>query len=356
MKKNVDILSDENLAWLRYALSPQKTIPEVSDWRALFDFADKQKIIGVCDPTKHDVKVGVRTLSLWLGMIQQIKHRSALLNKRVGELYGLLEEAGFRCCILKGQGNAEMYPDPFLRMPGDIDVWIDDDEQAILQFVKERFSIVAKSYKHIKFPVFDDVPVDVHVTPLKFFCPIYHKRLQHWINKNKKEQFEHHIHLTGIEKKISVPTARFNVVYQLGHMLIHLYDEGVGLRHLVDYYYVLNSLNASDTVREELNKTFASLGMMRFAKAVMWIEQIVLGLPADRCIVDTDEKHGQQLLIDILDGGNFGQYSQRYKGKKSFMWRGMVEAKKVLLLSYFAPCEAFFRLFHKMKTAVKHFV
>ena len=344
----------EALAWFRFVLNPETDMPTVSDWVALYAFADKQKIHGVCNPTKYDVRVGIEVLSRWIGDIEQIKNTSSLLNKRIEELCIIIEGAGFSCCILKGQGNAEMYHEPLMRMPGDIDVWIDADEKSIQKFVRDRFPEAAESFKHIKFPVFDDVPVDVHVTPLKFHCPKYHKRLQRWISLNKKEQFEHRIHLTGIERDVCVPTAKFNAVYLLGHMLIHFYDEGLGFRHLVDYFYVLKNFAASDEERDEIVGVLKSLGMLRFARAVMWIEKEVLGLPEQYILVAPDKKLGESFLKDVLDGGNFGKYSQRYKGKNGFYWKGMVEAKRVLALSNIAPCEASFCLLRKIKTAVKH--
>lgn len=344
----------EGLAWLRFVLNSESSMPVVSDWRTLYEFADKQKITGVCDPTKYDVRIGIDVLSLWLRDLKQIKASSSLLNKRVEELNCLLDETGFRHCILKGQGNAEMYPEPLMRMPGDIDVWVDADDESIERFVKNKFPEAAKSYKHIKYPIFDDVPVDVHVTPLKFYCPKYDKRLLRWISKHKKEQFENRIQLTSGEKEINVPTARFNTVYQLGHMLIHLYDEGIGLRHLVDYYYVLKNLDVSDKERTEIVGDLKSLGMLRFAKAVMWIEKEVLGLRDESCFLDVDEKFGRRLLDDVLEGGNFGKYSERYNGKDGFYWMGMVEAKRIIKLMDFAPCEAGFCLLRKMRTAGRH--
>lgn len=272
------------------------------------------------------------------------------------ELSDILDDAGFKHCILKGQGNAEMYPEPLLRTPGDIDVWVDADEKIVLDFVRRRYPEVVECYKHIEIPVFDDVPVDVHMTPLKFYCPKYDKRLQRWISERKKEQFEHGIHLTGGEKEINVPTAQFNAVYQLGHMLIHLYDEGIGLRHLVDYYYVLKGLECSDKERTEIVGDLKSLGMLRFARAVMWIENEVLGLRDEGCIVEPDEKLGRRLLEDVLEGGNFGKYSERYRGKTGFYWMGMVEAKRIMALMNYAPCEAWFCLLRKMRTAICHCV
>lgn len=161
----------EPFKWLRFSLNPEGPMPCEADWCALYDFADKHKIIGVCDPTRHEVQIELEVLSLWMGAALQISNSNTLLNKRTVELWQVLKQAGFRCCILKGQGNAEMYPDPLSRTPGDIDVWIDADEDTIQRFVRERFPDAKECFKHIKFPLFDDVEVDVHQTPLKLRHP-----------------------------------------------------------------------------------------------------------------------------------------------------------------------------------------
>ena len=330
----------ECLSWLRYVLSPQQPTPVVSDWHTLFFFAEKHTIIGICNPTEHDVKMDIETLSLWIGSIEGIKRQSMKINKRVEELSLFLETSGFKCCILKGQGNAEMYPDPLLRMPGDIDVWVDADKLTVQKYVRVKYPDAETCYKHIIFPLFKDVTVDIHDTPLKLYYPIYNKRLQRWINKNKREQFGHEIRLAGTEKTISIPTIKFNLIFLLGHMLIHLYAQGIGLRHIVDYFYVLKNSNLTDEDCKEFEKTCSNFGMLKFARSVIWIEKEVLGLPVDHCIVTSYEKGGKQLIADILEGGNFGKYSQRYSNKKNFFKLGLIESRRLLSLSNLAPCEA----------------
>ena len=328
----------------------------VSDWQKLLEFANEQALTELCMPSQRPENLGQDLLLQWIGMCQFIESRNRLLNKRVDQLQGMMKEAGFGCCLLKGQGNAEMYPNPLSRTSGDIDVWIDADEDTIQRFVRERFPDAKECFKHIKFPVFDDVEVDVHQTPLKLRHPQHQRRLQRWINQNKEEQFNHFVKLPGTDVEVAVPTARFNAIYQMGHMLIHLIDEGVGMRQMVDYFYVMRNLEVSQVERKNLVDTIRDLGMMRFARAVMWIESEVLGLPLARCIVEPDERRGHRLLNDILEGGNFGHYSQRYHGRKGFYFRGMVEAWRMVGLMDMAPREVMARMVSKARTAVRHLI
>ncbi len=326
----------------------------VKDWPVLIAFAEKQALTGICLPEKCPDNLSKDLLLQWIGQVQLIEQQNKLLNKRVEQISEKLEQDGFQCCLLKGQGNAEMYSNPLRRCSGDIDVWIDADEETVYQYVKRVYPDAEVSYKHIHFPVFEDALVDVHVTPLKFYSGLYQKRLQRWIEQNKEEQFKHRIRLAETSRNICVPSRQFNVVYQLGHMLIHLFDEGLGLRQVVDYFYVLKGLDISRKEREELILTLKSLGMYRFAQAIMWVESSVLGLPAERCVVKPKERRGKRLLEDILEGGNFGHHSERYNGKTGFYYRGFMEAWRDVTLLSMAPREGIARLASKMGTAVKH--
>lgn len=350
----IDKRTIEALNWLRYVLNRNMEMPTVTDWSALFAFAEKQKITGICLPDNGCKSIGKNLLLQWIGMAHLIEQQSRLLNKRVEQLFNLLEQDVFDCCLLKGQGNAEMYPHPLRRCSGDIDVWVNSDEETAYQYVLKRFPDAEVSYKHIHFPIFEDAPVDVHVVPLKFYSRLYLKRLQQWVSQNKSEQFAHKIRLTGTCRDVNVPTSRFNVIYQLGHMRVHLLDEGLGFRQVVDYFYVLRSLKVSEEERKSLVREIETLGLSRFARALMWVECNVLGLPLERCIVEPNERHGRRLLDDILESGNFGHYSERYQGKSGFYYRGWVEVLRNIRLLPVAPREGMARIFSKVRTAIRH--
>ena len=54
----------------------------------------------------------------------------------------------------------------------------------------------------------------------------------------KEEQFSHRVML-GEQGEIAIPTVEFNLIFQLTHIFSHLMNEGIGLRQLVDYYFVI---------------------------------------------------------------------------------------------------------------------
>lgn len=354
----IDNATQEVFLWLQFVLNPDKGIvPQVQDWQTVYNFAEKQQIIGVCSPTPYSVRVDQEVLFQWIGDEQQIRTQNNVLNKRIEELSQILNEAGFSFCLLKGQGNAEMYPDPGLRCAGDIDVWIDADKKSVIGFVKKRFPDVEQTFKHIKFPVFDDVDVDVHTTPLRLYHPSHKRALKKWINTQKDKQYAHVISLSSNVVNVSVPTARFNVVYQMGHILIHLLDEGIGLRHMVDYYYVLRTLGIlSDAEKHEIAEEWRKFGMLRLASGVMWVEKEILGLPEEYLIVEPSAERGNMLLDKMLEGGNFGHHSSVQRLKDLYYTFRFAKAKNLMKIATLFPGEAIFRLFHKIEMFMAHII
>lgn len=348
--------SSKTLEWLRFVLNPNSEKPEIDDWQEVYDFAEKQSLLGICNPTSHDIRMPQDLLFQWIGDVQAIRAQNKLLNQRSGEVYQFLRESGFKCCILKGQGNAQMYPDAGLRCPGDVDAWVDADKKKVYNFVRAKFPEVKDGFKHIKFPMFTDVEVDVHHAPLRFLNPQYSSLLQKWLTEQKDEQMNHYVSIPETSGNIAVPTAKFNAVYQLGHIMVHLFDEGLGFRQLIDYFYVLKEVSGSSQKdRDDIVRTWKRLGMLKLASAVMWIEAEILGI-GKRCLLTvTNERLGRLLLEDVLEGGNFGHYSAR----QSYISNGNRFAKRVLTLRRLVrmlPCfpgEAAFRIPHRFAALSK---
>ena len=74
----------------------------------------------------------------------------------------------------------------------------------------------------------------LHFMPASMNNPLYNKRLQRWFEERKAEQMQHCVQLPQGIGSIPVPTLEFNVVFQLTHMMHHFFDEGIGLRQMMD--------------------------------------------------------------------------------------------------------------------------
>ena len=332
--------------FLRYCLEDKVDLSMVvsnMDWRQLYSFATKQTIIGICfdgikrlseeypeelkkNPIERDL------LMTWMGVSQQIRRQNMKVNAVAGKLFAMLREDGMRCCILKGQGNALMYPNAYSRNPGDIDVWVNASREQITEYAKKHFELGDDiRYQHIETSV-DGVPVELHFFPGIMNNPIYHARLQKWFRRNADLQCSNVVSLPDGIGEIAIPTTAFNVVYQLTHLYHHFFDEGIGMRQIIDYYYVVSMLNVNCEMLTWLPKELKYLGLWKFAGAVMYVLHEALGLSEEKMIVPLDEKRGKLLLAEILNGGNFGKHFTKYghftqqgMAKKYFLkiWRNM---------------------------------
>ena len=327
------------------------------DWQQLYSFASKQAIIGFCfdgierlgqeyPAELKDNPIGRDLLMTWMGKAQQIRLRNMKVNAVAAKLYRQLREDGLRCCILKGQGNALMYPNPYSRNPGDIDVWVNASRVEITEYAKKHFTLGDDiRYHHLETSM-DGVPVELHFFPCVMNNPIYNRWLQKWFKRNVDLQCSNIVSLPGDAGEIAVPTTAFNVIYQLCHLYHHFFDEGVGFRQVIDYHFNIERLKYGNIERlndgnverlnngkiERLQRELKYLGLWKFAGAVMYVLHEVLGLPEEKMIRPMDEKRGKLLLAEIMDGGNFGKHFSKYShftrqgmAKKYFLkiWRNM---------------------------------
>ena len=240
-------------AFLKYCLGNKKNMSRViagMDWQELYSFAPKQALLGLCfdgierlgKEYPEELKqnpIGRELLMTWMGKVQQIRRQNMKVNAVSGKLYSKFREDGLRCCILKGQGNALMYPNPYSRTPGDIDVWVNASREQITEYAKKYFEIGEDIRFHHLETSFDGVPVELHFFPGIMNNPIYNARLQKWFKRNADLQCSNVVSLPDGIGEIAIPTTAFNVVYQLTHLYHHFFDEGIGMRQIIDYYYVV---------------------------------------------------------------------------------------------------------------------
>lgn len=344
-KNNFMINTSAFFTFLRYCLGYKGNISRVvagMDWQELYSFASRQTILGLCFDGIERLGVeypeelrlnpiGRELLMTWMGKAQQIRRQNRKVNLVASKLFSMLREDGLRCCILKGQGNALMYPNPYSRTPGDIDVWIDASRERIMEYAQKNFELEDDiRLQHLETSL-DGVPVELHFFPCSMNNPIYHARLQKWFRRNADLQCSHIVGLPDGAGDIAIPTTAFNVVYQLTHLYHHFFDEGIGMRQIIDYYYVVNN-DELLVIRDTLQRELKHLGLWKFAGAVMYVLHEALGLSEEKMIAPMDEKRGKLLLAEILNGGNFGRHFTKYghftqqsMAKKYFLkiWRNM---------------------------------
>ena len=104
--------------------------------------------------------------------------------------------------------------------------------------------------------------------------------------------------------------------------------------------------------KEEVMAVLRSLGMGKFAAAVMYVLKEVFAMSALCYICEPNEREGKKLLEEIMKGGNFGQYDTRDAALKKggMVKHGVWKLKRVMRLVRSYPEEALwepvFRVWH----------
>ena len=281
-------------------------VPSEREWLALYDEADRQAIIGVMltglERLPEEQLPPLDVKLQWIGMVQMMEADYKEHCERASELTSRFRAVGFKSCILKGISFAQMYPHPERRQCGDIDIWVNGRRKDVLAWVRTQCEIGHSTWHHTDAMFFEEVPVEVHFRPSWVYHPLQNCRLQRWFKEHGARVQCSKFQVPGGE--ITTPTVEFDAVFALTHAFHHLLEEGVGFRHIVDYHYVLKSLplNAYDDVL----RTFQSIGLGKFAAAMMWVLKEACGATDDMLICEPDEKEGRFLLSEIKAAGNFG--------------------------------------------------
>ena len=254
-------------AFLQYSLGGKVNMNNVvvdMNWQQLYSFASKQSLLGFCfygierlgEEYPEELKrnpIGRELLMTWMGKAQQIRRQNMKVNAVASKLFSMLREDGMRCCILKGQGNALMYPNPYSRTSGDIDVWIDASRERIMEYAQKKFELEDDiRLQHLETSL-DGVPVELHFFPCSMNNILYHARLQKWFRRNADLQCSHIVGLPDGAGDIAIPTTAFNVVYQLTHLYHHFFDEGIGMRQIIDYFLVVNDFSKNVFLNNDLS-------------------------------------------------------------------------------------------------------
>ena len=402
---------------LKTAIGQRKVlsaVPSAKEWDALYGLLSKHTLLGIGYVAiqklpKEQWPPKMLVLN-WTSVATAISHQNKTLNEECKSLCEEFRHDGVASVVIKGQSNLENYPEElrWYRIPGDIDLWcearngVEIGEVVNGEVVKSEFHGIAgvieycKQYErcrgrdipwhrvlyyHCELKSDNGIAIEPHYRISYLHSPVRNHRLQKWF----KNQFDVCLQ-NKCQLGFPVLTSSVNVVYQLVHLYRHVFEGGIGLRQLMDYYFALRvwhndvmeckdlqsqgmwseGLGTAVISKEEVMAVIRSFGMKRFASAVMYVLHEVFFMPKRQLITDerlliTDgpwllcepnEKEGRKLLEEIMKGGNFGQYDERGKEFKNggMVKHGVWKLKRVMRLVRSYPEEALwepvFRVWH----------
>lgn len=299
---------------LQVALGNRESLsktPSKNEWEEIYDESGRQAVTGILlhgiDRLPAEQRPSQVFLLQWIGEGQIIEQRNRVMDERCVDLQNKLDSYGLRGTILKGQGIARLYDKELqsLRQSGDIDVYVDCGLKGALEFAKSiGQETIEWDYKHLHLNVWADTEVEMHYRVEVLLNLRKNRRLQKWFKENNAL-------LYSKTSGITTPTTLFNVFYILLHIYRHFLYEGVGMRQIVDYYFVLKDKACGTFKTSYTRDAVSEFGIEKFAKGLMWVMREALGMPKEWMLWEPDQKEGEYILKQIMTGGNFGHYDER---------------------------------------------
>lgn len=329
-------------------------VPSEGEWYEVYKMAEKQAMMGLLfsaiEKLDEKDKTAMPHMPLfyqWTGFVLNTETQNKRLNEAAEHLTRIFKNGGLRCCVLKGQGIARLYSQPLRRQPGDIDLWVEGGRERVLKFLKDSYLGLGQVViHHVDTRIIDGVETEIHFIPVYACNPFLHHRLQRFFRLYADEQFSN----IDNELGFAYPTLSFNAVYILAHIYMHFLYEGIGLRQIVDYYYVLMHLD--DERKKQATSDIKKVGLLKFAGAVMFVLQRVCGMDDNSLVTKPDDKRGRLLLDEIMRSGIFGKYDDRLKNRdaKNLVLFNLVALKRQLRFLRYYPMDIisipFFKIWH----------
>ena len=259
---------------------------------------------------------------------------------------------------MKGQITALRYPHTLHRQPGDIDFVVGKkDFQKTLDTLDTIGKVDRKLvHEHHGMAWVNGVTIEPHYKVHNYQRPSTDKAMQEMFSEVFPDQLIK-ADLDGYKVNVFPPT--FESVFLISHMVNHVYEEGLGLRQVIDYAMFLNKCaDRIDWLQHD--EYLYRMRMQRAFRIFTCICVEYLGLPLPSQVQPfsyKDREMAKNLMEDIMNVGNFGrgQYIFHHNGWQDALRNYIWVLGRCLHLGFVCPSEAkwwvvskFTRFFRKM--------
>lgn len=265
-------------------------------------------------------------------------HRSVIVK-----IDTALKAEGIKAVFMKGQTTALRYPNPLHRVPGDIDFVVAPKDFERTMAVMEKLGEVDHSlvHEHHGMAWIDGVTIEPHYKVHNYQCPSTDKAMAEIFASIYPDGLAS-TEIDGHEISVFPPT--LESVFLISHKVNHIYEEGLGLRQVIDYAMFLSKC-ASDIDWQQHADYLQRMKMMRAWRIFTCIcaEYFGVAIPSTvEPFTPKEKRWAERLMTDIMAVGNFGrgQYVFKHNGIADAFRNYCWVAKRCLRLGFVCPSEA----------------
>ena len=288
------------------------------DWKNLIDMSAKQAVMGIAfSGVERLPKEQMPPLEIvldWSAVVDYINKKNRHLNDVSVKVCNTLKCDGQRACIVKGASVGVFYPDPLRRDAGDVDVWMAGGYEAVSEYTSKRFPNVTGGHygRHMEINVEGEL-VEMHFMPAELYSPLHHRYLEELYREIESRPWNNRVNLEG-GGSIIVPELEETLIIVIVHLFSHLAVEGVGMKQVLDCYWVLKEVDkvavhcmekeikSAEDIKGRAMAFFRKVGIGKFVSALMYVLQ-QLGMDERLMLCAPNARLGKRLLDEILDTG-----------------------------------------------------
>ena len=359
------IVQEELLSLLRAALwgiKPDVTIFKGVSWKEVIHLADIETVRGLLldgiSLLPRELMPDEDTVMDLVGRQNKIAQYNKVHRETIVQIDKALKANGITAVFMKGQITALRYPQPLHRQPGDIDFVVSKEDFAKTLDTLETIGKVDRTlvHEHHGMAWVNGVTIEPHYKVHNYQRPSTDKAMQEMfaeIYPDKLAQAD----IDGYNVSIFPPT--FESVFLVSHMVNHVYEEGLGLRQVIDYAMFLNK--RADNIYWLIHDEYLyRMRMQRAFRIFTCVCVEYLGLPQPSQVQPfsfKEKEWAKKLIDDIMTVGNFGrgQYVFHHNGWQDALRNYCWVLDRCHHLDFVCPSEArwwivskFTRFFWKM--------
>lgn len=293
-------------------------IPETLDWEALYEEAKVQGLLPlVFDAVRKETQIPAEIFPKCTQDVVRYVFHNEQLNYEQQNVLHLMRIHDIPCVILKGSSCAIRYPDPTLRIMGDIDILVPPEQQmeAVHILQTDGYGQVWDENHHCHLTVSKNrILVEVHKEPNGLF-----------LNKNDvliqtfRTYFSDALEKSRLEGELPILCDEQQAVVLILHKLEHFLKGGLGLRQLCDWAVFVDQ-RMTKALWTSLEPILKSLGLLYFTGVITRVCVDFLKLSAEKVpwAMAYNANLSENVMEEIMSSGNFGckqkglQYGQNF--------------------------------------------
>ncbi len=217
---------------------------------------------------------------------------------------------------MKGSSVAANYPDPALRILGDIDIYVAPAHRGkaaqVLNDLGYQISMVGELHAIFKK---QDVILELHRSPVDLqHCD--DDRIGHGI----EQFFSDLLEKKQVEAELPIPSDRHTAMLLILHKLGHFLSGELGLRQICDFAVFLQKRMTAE-LWQSLEPALSDFGLLTFTKVMAGVCIDHLGLPRKHApwVGEGMKELTDEVMEQIMETGNFGRKAGNQYGQRLFV-------------------------------------